>query len=91
MAAILADLVEVVVLAAGADALLRAGRSHIVALLQAKEHILELVHACVGEEQGGVALGDDGARGDHGVELLGKILEEGAAKLVGSHGRSVLA
>ena len=91
VAAILADLVEVVVLASGADALLSARGPHVVALLESKEHILELVHACVGEEQRRVALGDDGARGDHGVELLGEVVEKGAAKLVGSHGRSVLA
>ena len=45
------DVVEVVVLAADAHALLRRGRARVVALLAAEEHVLELVHAGVGEEQ----------------------------------------
>ena len=39
------DVVEVVVLAADAHALLRAGGARVVALLAAEEHVLELVHA----------------------------------------------
>ena len=42
---------KVVMLAAGADAFLRRGRTGIVALLRAKEQVLELVHSGVGEEQ----------------------------------------
>src|SRR5205085_5631895 len=40
----LADLVEIVVLAAGAHALLRRRRALVRALLDAGEHVLELVH-----------------------------------------------
>ena len=46
-----ADVVEVVVLAADAHALLRGGRARVGALLAAEEHVLELVHAGVREEQ----------------------------------------
>ena len=42
---------EVVVLAAGANALLRGGGAGVFALLGAGEDVLELVHSRVGEEQ----------------------------------------
>ena len=51
MAAGKADIFKVVVLAAGADALLRGGRARVFALLRAQKQIFELVHAGVGEEQ----------------------------------------
>ena len=43
--------VQVVMLAAGAQTLLRRAGAHIIALLQTKEHILELIHAGVGKKQ----------------------------------------
>ena len=46
-----ADVLEVVVLAAGANAFLRRGGARVVALLGPEENVLELVHARVGEEQ----------------------------------------
>ena len=46
-----ADIVQIVVLAAGADAFLRRGGAHIGPLLLAGEHVLELHHAGVGEHQ----------------------------------------
>ena len=45
------DVVEVVVLAADAHALLRRRRARVGALLLAEEDVLELVHPGVGEEQ----------------------------------------
>src|SRR5437868_6762987 len=45
------DLVEIVVLAAGAHALLRRRRALVAAGLGAGEHVLELHHAGVGEQQ----------------------------------------
>src|SRR5262249_34878921 len=51
-----ADVFEVVVLAAGADAFLRRSRSVVAALFKAEENILELVHSGVGEEQRGIAV-----------------------------------
>ena len=47
----LADFVEVVVLAARAQTFLRRASADIIALLQTKKHILELIHAGVGEKQ----------------------------------------
>ncbi len=49
--AVVADVFKVVVLAAGADALLRVDRPDVVALLPPEEDVLELVHAGVGEKQ----------------------------------------
>ena len=49
-----AHLLEIVVLAAGADALLAGHRAPVVALLQPLEHPLELHHAGVGEQQRGI-------------------------------------
>ena len=46
-----ADLVEIVVLAAGAKAFLRRNGAGIVAFVDAEEHVLELVHAGIDEEQ----------------------------------------
>ena len=54
-----ADIFEVVVLAAGADAFLAGGGAVVVALLEAEEDVLELVHAGVGEEQRGIVGGDE--------------------------------
>ena len=76
MAGGVADVVEVVVLAAGAHALLRRGRARVVALLAAEEHVLELVHAGVGEQQGGVPGRDQRRRRHHAVTALGKEIEK---------------
>ena len=54
-----ADIFEVVVFAAGADAFLAGGGAIVVALLEAEEDVLELVHAGVGEEQRGIVGGDE--------------------------------
>ena len=51
-----ADIVEIVVLAAGADAFLRGGGALVGPLLDAGEHVLELHHAGVGEHQGRVVV-----------------------------------
>ena len=65
-----ADIVQVVVLAAGADALLRVHDPGELRLLGAEEVRLELVHPGVGEEQGGVVVRHDGAGRDEGVAAL---------------------
>ena len=49
MAGRIADILEIVVLAAGADALLGGRRPGIAALFQPGEHVLELDHARIGE------------------------------------------
>ena len=52
-----AHLLEIVVLSAGADALLAGRGPRVVALLLAQEGALELHHAGIGEQQGGIVGG----------------------------------
>jgi hypothetical protein len=60
-----ADVFEIVVLAAGADALLRRCRAAVVTLLASEEDVFELVHPRVGEKERWVVGGDErGARQD---------------------------
>ena len=47
----IADVIEIVVLAAGADAFLRGGGADVIALFRSREHILERHHSRVGEHQ----------------------------------------
>ncbi len=54
-----ADIFEIVVLAAGAHAFLGGCGAGVVAFFQSEEDVLELVHACVGEQQGGIVLRDE--------------------------------
>ncbi len=59
-----AHIFKVVVLAAGAYALLRSGGARVVALLRAEKKVFELVHARVGKQQRGV-VGRHQRRGVH--------------------------
>ena len=77
-----ADIVEVVVLAAGAHAFLRGRGAHVGALLQAGEDVLELHHPGIGEHQGRVVARDERRRGHGLVAVLGKIVEEARPDLV---------
>ena len=82
-----AHVVQVVVLAAGADAFLRRGGAHVGALLLAGEHVLELHHAGVGEHQRGVVARHQRRAFDHLVPVAGKVVEEGGADVVAAgHG-----
>src|SRR5690242_2820389 len=65
MARGVADIVEIVVLAAGAHTFLRGHRAAIGALLKAGEHVLELHHAGIGEHQRRVVARHQ-RRGRHG-------------------------
>ena len=84
MAGRVADIVEVIVLAARANALLR-GRCPVQRAVQAKEVRLELVHACVRKEQRRVIVRNHGARLDERVALALKELQIGRANLGGGH------
>ena len=66
------DVVEIVVLAADPHALLRRGGARVVALLAAEEHVLELVHPGVGEEQRRIVAGQQGAARDHAMAVLSR-------------------
>ncbi len=77
-----ADIVEVVVLAAGAHAFLRRDRARIGTLFEAGEDILELHHAGIGEHQGRIVTRHE-RRGRHDfVPLVGEKLEESRADIV---------
>ena len=85
MAARVADVLEIVVLAAGAHAFLRGGGAGVVALLQAEEDVLELVHAGVGEQQRRVVGRDERGAADHAVAAGGEKVEEFLADLMTCH------
>ena len=85
MAAGVADIFQVVVLAARPHAFLRGGGAGVVALLESEENVLELVHAGVGEQQGGVVRGDERGTAHHAVPAGGEEVEEALADLVTGH------
>ena len=78
----IADIVEVVVLAAGAHAFLRGGGARIGTLLEPGEDVLELHHAGIGEHQGRVVARHERRRRHHLVAVLGEIAEEARPDLV---------
>ncbi|MNF43853.1 hypothetical protein D3C84_249540 [compost metagenome] len=81
-----ADVLQVVVLAAGTHALLAGGGAGVGALFQAEEAVLELVHAGVGEQQGRIVRRDQRTGGDTGVPLLFEEAEEGFTDFCAFHG-----
>ena len=86
-----ADLLEIVVLAAGAHALLRRRRAArpVRRLLHAQEDLLELDHPRIREQQRGIVAGDErGGRAD-GVVLPLEELQEAGADLGGVHPGSI--
>ncbi len=85
MAAGVADVFEIVVLAAGADAFLRGGGAGVVAGFETLEDLLELVHAGVGEEQGGVVGRQEGAAADDAVPAGVEEVEKALTDVVAGH------
>ena len=82
-----ADIVQVVVLAAGAHAFLCRGGADVGALLLAGEHVLELHHARVGEHQRGVVARHQRRARHHSVAVAGEVVEERGADVVAAgHG-----
>jgi hypothetical protein len=70
------DVFQVVVLAAGPDTPLAGDGLGVRPFILTHEHQLELNHAGIGEEQGGVILGDEGRTVDDGVSFAFKEPEE---------------
>ena len=84
---VLADVFEIVVLAAGANALLGVDRAAVDAGAGAEEDILELVHPRVGEQQGGIIVRHHRRGGHKGVAgALDEKLDELASNLCGGAG-----
>ena len=75
-----ADVLEIVVLAAGAHAALRAGRAVVAALVLAQEHVLELHHAGVREQQRRIVAGHERAGGHDLVAVLAEKLQKQRAQ-----------
>ncbi len=84
MAGGVADIVEIVMLAAGAHAFLRRGRAQRCGLLLAGEHVLERHHASIGEHQSRVVTRHQRRRRHQLVVILGEEIEKGRADLVGA-------
>ena len=77
-----ADVVEVVVLAARAHAFLRGHRAVVAARLGAGEDVLELHHAGVGEQQRRVVAGHQRARRHDLMAVTAEILQKRRANIV---------
>ena len=86
-----ADVVEVVVLAAGAHAFLRGDGARKRRLRLAGEIVLELHHAGIGEHQGRVVARHERARRDALVAVLGEIVQERCADVVDACHRRTLS
>src|SRR5262249_44457526 len=74
-----ADILEIIVLSAGADDLLRRRGARVGALLAPGEDVLELDHPGVREQERRIARRDEAARAHHLVAALGEKAEETAA------------
>ena len=77
-----ADIVQIVVLAAGADAFLRADSAGVWTLFLAGEDVLELHHPGIGEHQGGIVARHQRRAFDDLVATTVEIIEEGGADVV---------
>jgi len=78
-----ADVFEVIVLAAGAHALLRGRSAVVVARLAPEKDVLELIHPGVREEERRVARRHERRAGHAAVTVLLKVLEKLFADLIG--------
>jgi hypothetical protein len=86
----IADIVEVVVLAANAQALLRGGRAHVGARLLAREDVLELHHAGRGEQQRRVVARHERGGGHDLMAIAAEELKKCAADLVDGRHRGIV-
>ena len=77
-----ADIVQVVVLAARPHAFLGGGRARVWPLFCPGEHVLELDHAAVGEQQRRVVARHQRRRRHGGMAVAGEEIEEGGADVV---------
>ncbi|EAP76176.1 hypothetical protein ISM_14960 [Roseovarius nubinhibens ISM] len=78
----IADIVEIIVLAAGTHAFLAGGRAAVIARLDPGKEVLELHHARVGEHQGRVVARHERRTLDNLVIIALVEIEEGRADFV---------
>ena len=76
-----ADVIEIVVLAADAHALLRRSRPRVGPLFLPEEHVLELVHPGVGEQQRRIVVRHERRARDDGMAVFSEVLEKSRANL----------
>ncbi len=86
MARRVADVLQVVVLAAGAHAALRRRRALVAALVDAQEHVLELDHAGIDEQQRRIVARHERRTRHERVALGDEVIEELAADVGDLHG-----
>ena len=79
------DIFQIVVFAARAHAFLRRGGAGVVALFEAQEDVLELVHARVGEQQSWIVRRDQRGTTHYAVAARGEEVEEALADVVTCH------
>src|SRR5689334_4077253 len=79
------DFVEIVMLAARTNTLLRRRSAHILALLRAQKRVFKLIHARVSEQQRRIVGGQKRRRTHTRVSLFLKILQKSFANFVTSH------
>src|ERR1700680_5320952 len=77
-----AHILQVVVLAAGADAFLRRRGALVVARLPAKENVFELIHAGIGEEKRGITRRNERGAGDAPMPIRLEVAKKLFANLV---------
>jgi hypothetical protein len=70
MDAVTPDILKIIVLACHPHTLLRISRPFIGSFIDAKKHILELHHACIGEEQGLITSRDERSGRNDSVTVL---------------------
>ena len=80
-----AHVFQVVVFAAGPDALLGTGGPAVGPGVFSQEHLFKLHHARIGEQQGGVPGGHQGGTGHPGVALGGEEAEKGLPDFAAGH------
>ncbi|KFB74293.1 MAG: hypothetical protein AW09_000414 [Candidatus Accumulibacter phosphatis] len=80
-----ADVFEVVVLAAGANAFLRSGRAQVRPFVETEKDVLELVHAGVGEQQRRIGMRYQRTRGNDLVAFGGEEFQELVADFSACH------
>src|SRR5438128_8339724 len=80
------DILQIVMLAARPHTLLRRSRAHIVALLQAEENILKLVHPRISKEKCRIVMRHERRRMHLPVPLRDKEVEKRPADLRACHG-----
>ena len=81
----LANFIKIVMLAAGSQTFLRRAGAHVIAFLESKKDIFELVHAGVGEEQRGIICRQKRAGAHTRMAVPLEVLKKFFANLVTGH------